>query len=220
MADNFDIIKQLIRDSNPDFDSNADQFYAVEIIHRAKDGESIAAMLRSGGNSLHLIKAYYINSIDELDKRKNEIITMSETFNARAYISVNVKSYEQITKQAMIEYANRIAINDFKKPQSVFNSCVGKFVQRSDQLWILDVDKEDAERMNMSIDDLADFYKRAVEDVKPYKQIVAIIPTRSGRHIITHPFDTQRFFNAFPIGQNSEALIKKNNPTLLYYKEK
>jgi hypothetical protein len=219
MVDNFDIIKQFIRDSNPEFDSNADQFYAVEIIHRAKDGESVAVMPRSGGNSLHLIKAYYINSIDELDKRKNEIITMCEAFNARAYISVNVKSYEQITKQAMIEYANRIAINDFKKPQSVFNSCVGKYVNRSTQLWILDVDKEDAEHMNMSIDDLTDFYKHIVEtEVKPCKQIVAMIPTRSGKHIITHPFDTQKFFNAFPIGQNSESLIKKNNPTLLYIK--
>lgn len=217
MTDNFEIVKQFIQISEPQFDTDTDKFYAVEIIHRAKDGSSVAVMPRSGSNSVHLINTYYINSIEELDKRKNEIITMCEAFNSRAYISVNTKSYEQITKQAMIEFANRIAANDFKKPQSIFHSSVGKYVNRSTAVWILDVDREDAERMNMSIDDLADFYKHIVEtEVRPYKQIVAIIPTRSGKHIIAHPFDTQKFFSAFPIGQNSESLIKKNNSTLLY----
>lgn len=40
MTDNFEIVKQFIQISEPQFDTDADKFYAVEIIHRAKDGSS------------------------------------------------------------------------------------------------------------------------------------------------------------------------------------
>lgn len=217
MTDNFNIIKEFIQSQWGDsFDKLDDLFYTIEIIHRTKDGDTIAAIPRGGGNRLHCIKVYYINKISDLDKYKLEIIKLCEDFNARAYFSINVKSYEHITKACMIEFANRISIDNYHKPQSIFESCTAKYVNKSNQLWILDVDKEDADHMNMSIDGLAEFYKNIVKECRPNKPVVTIIPTKSGKHIICHPFDTLKFFDGYPIGSNADALIKKNNNTLLY----
>ena len=210
MTDNFETIKQFIQTVEPDFDLDDDKFYTVEIISRKTDNPE-----QKGDQ--HSIRVYYINSIAGLDKYRNEIIKLCEVFNARAYISVNCKSYEAVTKANLVELANRIQHDDFKKPYSLFESCAGKYTNRSKQLWILDVDKDNADRMNMSVDDLVDFYKRIIEkECKPYKPIVYVIPTKTGKHIICHPFDTVKFFDGFPIGVSQEALIKKNNPTLLY----
>jgi hypothetical protein len=124
----------------------------------------------------------------------------------------------------MAEYADRIANDNFDKPQSVFESCVGKFVDRSDQLWIIDVDKEDCDKLGCNTDDLVSYYKHIIEDeCEPKKHIVKIIPTKTGRHIICHPFNVEKFVtivNSKLHGEQScvetESLIKKNNFTLLY----
>ena len=210
MTDNFEIIKQFIQTVEPNFDSDDDTFYTVEIISRKTDNPE-----QKGDQ--HSLKVYYINCISDLDKHRIEMLKLCSVFNARAYISVNCKSYEAVTKANLVELANHIQHNDYKKPYSLFESCSGKYTNRSKQLWILDVDKDRADRINTSVDDLVEYYSQIIEkECKPYKPIVYIIPTKTGKHIICHPFDTIKFFDGFPIGVTQEALIKKNNPTLLY----
>lgn len=138
----------------------------------------------------------------------------------RAYISVNTKSWYHVTLNTMAEYANRIAHDNFGTPQSVFESCAAKYVERAIQLWIIDVDKEDADHYSlnapMTVDDLVEHYIKIVESCEPKKKIVTVIPTKSGRHIITHPFNIVEFENKVPHSKCMEGLIKKNNNTLLY----
>ena len=55
-----------------------------------------------------------------------------------------------------------------------------------------------------------------IEDCEPKKKIVAVIPTRTGKHIIAHPFNTVEFANKACRCKAIEGLIKKNNNTLLY----
>lgn len=209
MTDNFNIIKEFIQlQWANSFDEFIDAFYMVEIIGRKKDGASIKA---------HKFKSYYVRTIGDLNKYKDEIKAVCDALQMRAYISINSKSIRHVTLNTMAEYADRIAKDNLEKPYSVFDSCAGKFVDKSSQLWIVDVDKEDADRMNMSVDELVEFYKQIIEtQCKPFKKIVTIIPTKSGKHIICHPFDTNKFFDGYPIGSTAEALIKKNNNTLLY----
>ena len=64
---------------------------------------------------------------------------------------------------------------------------------------------------------MTDLYIKTIESCKPYKNIVAVIPTKSGKHIITHPFDASEFY--LKIGELAKLdsnLIKKNDVTLLY----
>lgn len=209
MTDNFTIIKDFIQSQfGGKFNDFTDAFYAVEIIGRKKDGASV---------DTHKFKTYFIKNIEDLDKCEAEIKAVCDVLKMRAYISVNSKSWRQVTLNTMAEYADRIAHGNFDKPQSVFESCVGKFVDRSAQLWIIDVDKEDADLHGMSVDDLAEYYAKVIEkECSPRRPIVTVIPTKTGKHIVCHPFNVVEFSSKACGATCTEGLIKKNNFTLLY----
>ena len=214
MTNNFKLIKDFIQARwGGQFDSFTDAFYMVEIIGRAKDNARIVA-----GN--HKFKTYYIRTMEDIDKYENEIKLLCDTLQMRAYISINHKSMKHVTLNTLAEYANRIAQENFDKPYSLFDSCAAKYVERSEQLWIIDVDKDDADWYSVNgeytVDQLTEYYVGVVESCEPKKKIVAVIPTKSGKHIITHPFNTVEFANKACRCRDIDALIKKNHLTLLY----
>ena len=208
MTNNFRLIKDFIKSQwGGQFDLFTDVFYMVEIIGRSKDNPSIKS---------HKFKTYYIKTIGDLDKYENEIKLLCDTLHMRAYVSVNAKSVTHVVLNTVAEYANRMAQHNLYSPYSVFESCAAKYVERSEQLWIVDVDKEDADALNMSVDELTEYYGTIIEEeCAPRKPVVEVIPTKSGNHIITHPFNTTEFINKTH-RSNLECLIKKNNNTLLY----
>ena len=209
MTDNFTIIKEFIQSQwSGKFNDFTDAFYTVEIIGRKKDGTAI---------DTHKFKMYFIKNIEDLDKYEAEIKAVCDALQMRAYVSVNSKSWRQVTLNTMAEYGNRIAHSNFDNPQSVFESCACKFVDRSAQLWIVDVDKEDADFHGMSIDDLVTYYIEIIEkECSPRRPIVTVIPTKTGKHIICHPFNTVEFSSKACGATCTDGLIKKNNFTLLY----
>lgn len=182
-----------------------DIFYNVALIGRKKDNALVDGK----------VKSYTIDTVCDLDKYKQEIITICDALKVRAYISVNYKSHKQVTLDTMVEYANDIAQDYFKSSRGLYDSVVAKFVDHKKQLWIIDVDKDDS--FDKSVDELTDLYIKTIESCKPYKKIVTVIPTKSGKHIITHPFDSSDFYlkigDLVKLGSN---LIKKNDMTLLY----
>ena len=209
MTNNFELIKDFIQTQwGGQFNDFKDAFYTVEIIGRRKDGATIEA---------RKFKTYYIKDIEDLDKYENEIKTICDVLKMRAYISINSKSWRHVTLNTLSTYADRIAQDNFNNPQSVFESCSGKFVDRSAQLWIIDVDKEDAEFHSMSVDDLTAYYIEIIEkECRPKKQIITVIPTKTGKHIICHPFSIVEFSNKACGATCTDGFIKKNNNTLLY----
>lgn len=212
MTDNFKLIKEFIQSQwaeyDRQFDSLFDAFYTIEIIGRAKDNSHVQS---------HKFKSYYIKNIKDFDKYENEIKLLCDILQMRAYISVNAKSWRKVTLNTMAEYADRIAQDNFTKPHSIFESCAAKFVYRATQLWIVDVDKEDATANNMSVDDLTLHYGTIIEkECKPKEKIVTVIPTKSGRHIITHPFDIIEFMCRALHNKPINDFVKKNGLTLLY----
>lgn len=214
MTDNFKLIKEFIQSRwGGQFDSFTDAFYTVEIIGRVKDNARIIA-----GN--HKFKTYYIRTIEDLDKYENEIKLLCGTLNMRAYVSINHKSMRHVTLNTVAEYANRIAQDNFDKSYSIFDSCAAKYVERADQLWIIDVDKDDADHYSMNasmtVDDLTGNYIKIVESCEPKKKVVTVIPTKSGKHIITHPFNVIEFMGMAPHNKPIESIVKKNSPTILY----
>lgn len=212
MTNNFELIKNFIQTQwEGKFNENTDAFYTVEIIGRKKDGATIEAQK---------FKTYFIKDIEDLDKYENEIKTICDILKMRAYVSINSKSFKQVTLNTLCVYAERVAQNNFNNPYSIFDSCSAKYVERSEQLWIVDVDKEDADWYSVNgeytVDQLTEYYVGIVENCEPKKKIVAVIPTRTGRHIIAHPFNTVEFANKACRCKAIEGLIKKNSNTLLY----
>ena len=150
-----------------------------------------------------------------MDKYKQEIITICDALKVRAYISVNYKSHKKVTLNTLVKYTNNIAQDCFNNSRGIYDSAVAQFADSKKQLWIIDVDKDDS--FDKSVDELTDLYIKTIESCKPYKKIVTVIPTKSGKHIITHPFDSSDFYlkigELVKLGSN---LIKKNDMTLLY----
>ena len=208
MTDNFKLIKEFIQSQfDGKFNSFADVFYMVEIIRRHKDNTNFKD---------HKFKTYYIRTIEDLDKYEDEIKTVCNVLNMRAYISVNYKSMKHVTLNAIAEYANHVARDNFDKSYSLFDSCAAKYAERDKQLWIVDVDKKDADINNISIDDLVENYIKAIASCEPKNKIVTVIPTKSGKHIITHKFNISEFMKQVRNNKQIDEFVKKNNFTLLY----
>ena len=87
--DNFDLIEENLK-----FESN-DDFYFLQVIQRKKDGN----VTGRGNNGARLIKAYYIHSIDYLEEKKQKIIELCQSNNARAYIHLN----KEVTSRQHVE---------------------------------------------------------------------------------------------------------------------
>lgn len=70
--------------------NNKNDFYYVQLIKRKKDGHNI-----NGNNRTRLIKSYCIKSKEDLLKREDEIIKLSNLFDARAYIHMTLETLNQ-----------------------------------------------------------------------------------------------------------------------------
>ena len=210
MTNNFQVISDFLTEQFSSLNGDDclvkdDIFYNVALIGRKKDNALVDGK----------VKSYTIDTVCNLDKYKQEIITICDALKVRAYISVNYKSHRQVALNVMVEIANYSLQDYFKSSRGLYDSVVAKFVDHKKQLWIIDVDKDDS--FGKSVDELTDLYIKTIESCKPYKKIVTVIPTKSGKHIITHPFDASEFYlkigELVKLGSN---LIKKNDVTLLY----
>ena len=207
MTDNFKLFEEYIYNSTPNrgrkINDDPDKYWVVEIIKRRKDHDGTT------GNNIHF-KNYYITKISELYRYEQEIKKLCDTFGFRAYISVNYKSYEQVTKDTCVAYAERIAKNEYGKPYRLWKSCSGKYLDPSNKRWILDFDEKDLD---------FDTIENILRGCKPEgSKVLAKFPTKSGLHFITTPFDVNEFREKWDSNMQSKQFpdIKKNHLTLLY----
>lgn len=206
MVDNFERIKDYLRQKGLpekyDRQNIPDLYFTVEIVRRAKDHKEM-------GSSNYHFKNYYVTSIEGLDKIKDEVITICETFGMRAYISVNRKSFRAVTMNTIAELATLASKNDYRKPYSVYESCSGKYVERSDKTWIVDIDDD-------QIDNIG-FFKYWLNELRPdHDTIICELPTNSGIHLLTKPFNRDKFNNECQVAGINTPDIKLNHLTALY----
>ena len=195
MIDNFDIILPLLS-----FNSD-DEFYFVQIIQRKKDNPSTSGR----NNKNRSVRSYRITSTDKLIDLKEEMTMLAGFFNARVGINLNKRSFEKTAFNTLEKIAGQMKNRDFKSVKTAYDSCCGIHNSISDKLWILDLDdiKE--------IHEYSPLYTFITECEPVGKKTIAIIPSKSGFHLITKPFNLQGFKENYP-----EIEIHKNNPTSLY----
>lgn len=195
MVDNFDLIKRKIY-----FNDLSGLFFHLQVIRRGKDHPDLPSANR-------VIKTYYVESQEYLEKIKDEVIQLCKLFKARAYINIAEKSFEDLSKLVNFKLSERIYTGDFKKIYKLFNSCAGELKSKSVR-WIIDIDNLDDEIPVLQW--LDQYFEKYYDIYRIY--LYAQIPTKSGKHlIICSPFNIQEFKQAFP-----NIDIHKNNPTLLY----
>src|SRR5574344_1621678 len=93
IVDNFNVFKKIINTLNDD------EFYFVQILIRGKDGHTEPGI--NGNNKNRLIKFYTIKSAEHLEKVENEIKSICNAVNARAYIHPTKRSFKAVSKECL-----------------------------------------------------------------------------------------------------------------------
>lgn len=206
MTDNIRIMRQYMLDLGiPDKQMyRKDLYFDVSLVRRGKDHPNLPA-------ANYTFKQYYIDSIELFDRYVDEIKTCCKLFGLRAYISVNAKSKIELSKKTLVKYAEMVATEEFKKPWRLCDSVNGG-LDGKEKRWILDVDE-----MNMN-DERFKKYCEIIESCESgyNPRIVVTLPTKSGIHIITHPFNSEKYEKTCTENGLDVPEIKKNHITLLY----
>ena len=208
MTDNFERYRSFMK--LPE-EEGGDAYYVIELVRRGKDCPDLPA-------ANYHFKNYYIDTLKTYDSVQDEIRTLCRTLRLRAYVSVNRKSFQRVAINTIAEMSRRAALDDFRRPYAVFESCSGKFVDKDDKHWVVDVD-DCSVFGKLGERSKAWDYRDVMFVCKPTgEKIELVMPTRSGVHLITKPFDVQHFKELCEkgFGWNDIPEIKKNHLTLLY----
>lgn len=195
MIDVYDkILKFLVFESN-------DDFYYLQILQRKKENSNL-------GSNSRVIKNYYINSIDYLESRYDEIKQLCHMFNARAMLRLNKRSYQKVGFKTIQNVANSMSNGEFMFIKKSYDRACGNGHNDKYKKWIIDIDNEEVSPLMLSyINYHCEPYGKTVSDSKIYD----ILPTKNGYHVITMPFNTKTFKEKYP-----DVDIHKDNPINLY----
>jgi hypothetical protein len=191
MIDNIEIILPLLK-----FESK-DDFYYLQILQRKKENPGL-------GRNSRVIKNYYIKSEKHLLDRYDEIKKLCKIFNARASIRLNKRSFEKVAFKAMVNIANSMSNKEYSFIKASYDRACGLGHNDKEKKWIIDIDGEVPEYWK---NDLVNY----INNIEPKDNKVIIeIPSKSGFHLITKPFNTQKFSMDYQLD------VHRNNPTNLY----
>lgn len=199
--DNLELIKPLLED-NPDY------FYVLTVMTRNKD---LGLSAPERAQKHRVVKEYYIESIEYLERKYPEIKKLCQVFNARAYINLNRKNKKSLGLEIMSQTLEKLK-SDSDNYLNIMSKSVGNLKTDSEyRRWILDIDCKDEEIINQ--------YLSILDSVNPIgkSKYVAKIPTINGVHIISKPFDLADFAKKVERENLLRIDVQKNNPTLLYY---
>lgn len=197
MINNFNLI-------TPWFENLLDQgdFYFVQIIQRKKECDI--------SSNYNVIKDYHFFDKEYFLSKRNEIITLCKTFNARAYFWINPRNCKEVQYEILREIIESLEQNTHNLFKCVSRAIGRKRNNKYQAKWILDFDTKDWSIINKYLD--------LVKECRPEgEKIKYDLPTVNGIHIITTPFDIEQFKQKLAIAQLPNINIHKDNPTVLYY---
>lgn len=172
-----------------------DDFYHLQIIKRKKENPEI-------GSNNYVIRSYCIRSKEQLVRKEDEISKICLDHNARAYINLNVRSFEKMAFHTLKKVADQIMNKDYASVRTAFESVCGMYGTNGDKSWVVDVDLPEVDLAMIDFINACD----PVGDDK----ILAQIQTKNGWHLITKPFNMATFATKYP-----EIEVHKNNPTIM-----
>jgi len=201
-VDCLDLIKDLLV-----FESE-DDFYFLQILQRKKENPEL-------GSNSRVIKNYYIKSVQHLLDRYDEIKALCNLFNARASLRLNKRSFEKVGFKSLENFANAMQNREYKHLMKSYDKACGLLNNEKIKKWIIDIDKDEVIWLEQIIN--------AIQPCEPIgNKILKQLPTKSGIHLITTPFNVMTFrenfkqeLKAYKIGEINID-IHKDNPINLY----
>lgn len=207
MTDNFNRFREFMQLPEQE---GGDAYYVIELVRRGKDCPDLPA-------ANYHFKNYYIDTLAKYDKVQDEIRLLCRTLRLRAYASVCRKSFRRVTMNTLAEMARRAALDDFNRPDRIFSSCSGEYVDKDDRHWVVDVD----DFVGYNTQEHCETIRNFINDCQPFEdrsKIELILPTKNGMHLITRPFDVKTFNICMGVFTDMipRPEIKKNHLTLLF----
>lgn len=205
VVDNWNLIREKL-----DF-SDKDKFYFIELMQRKKDDSSFSANNR-------MVKYYFVYSLEYYNKIEDEVKKLSDCTGARVYILLNRRSYKKCMLNMLADAAKMAIDDNYLHFPNLIPSVVGKYADESDKKWIVDIDYDDWDETKYNAINKGGikFLELFIDSLEPHtveSKIKFRVPTLHGVHLITSPFNYQKFSQEYP-----NIDIHKDNPTLLYFK--
>ena len=195
---NFDKLRQFLAEETTFAADNKKSIIWIWVVMRAKDNAE---------HKERTIKSYHIQSLDDFDYKKDEIIELCKRYHCRAYICVNPKPILNVlfSLQSIVmeNIKNEVNGGSSMLLKGMLDSAVMKSGSNGNKFWIIDVDSEDAEEQT-SIFNKVDNAQSGHDH-----NIIEQVKTVHGVHFITHPFDTR-------VLESTGVEAKKEGLTLLY----
>lgn len=205
-VDNFDRVAQLLPASE-----EPDKFYFLQLIRRRKENPTLPV------NSTVLLSKCITSGTDLLE-RKDTIVSICDAMQARACIRLNRRSYRKVAFDTALKLLDHVKSGSVAASKHAFESIAGQLSDADSKLWVLDVDGAVIED-----DYVVDFLTASIARQRPDPQqdkVVALIPSKTGFHIISKPFDVKSFetFTTLLATQcrGVEVTVHKDNPTNVY----
>lgn len=181
MIDNFDLIAEQLTFSQYD-----DAYILCVTIRRNDHKDEWNYNLPQ-----YDLKYFYIYSVEDLYKYKNEVITLCEAFAARAYLSTGPKSMLNLYKKYAISFEDHAKKfnKDFNSNKILNNISLNEksYIER----WALDIDTQDVNYKNSII--------AFIDNIEGNHDWYWFeVPTKKGLHIYTKPFNSTGFRQTFP----------------------
>lgn len=202
MVDCIELIKDLLV-----FETN-DDFYFLQILQRKKENPNL-------GSNSKVIKNYYITSTEHLIEKYDEIKSLCNMFNARASLRLNKRSFEKVAFKSLENFANVMQTKEYKHIMNCYDKACGLLNNEKQKKWIVDIDRNELVWLEQIIN--------SVQESEPNgNKIIIQLPTRSGIHLITKPFNVIQFkenlkneLSKYFMGEITID-IHKDNPINLY----
>ena len=202
MIDCLELIKDLLV-----FETN-DDFYFLQILQRKKENPNL-------GSNSKVIKNYYISSTEQLIEKYDEIKSLCNMFNARASLRLNKRSFEKVAFKSLENFANVMQTKEYKHIMNCYDKACGLLNNEKQKKWIVDIDRNELVWLEQIIN--------SVQESEPNgNKIIIQLPTKSGVHLITKPFNVIQFnenlknkLSKYFLGEITID-IHKDNPINLY----
>lgn len=197
--DNFGVIRKILRFPTED------SFYFLQVLKRRKDNPDLEK------DMVHLAD-FYIYSLEDYDRLMARVINLCQSENARAYLRLNVRDSKKTAMMTLKKIVDYISSENYKAVKKAYSSCSGEYHSDPDKTWIVDIDNVSIDSFNHSEEQIR--IRQLITDLQieaGKEPMMQFIPTRSGVHIITRPFNLQKFKSEFP-----DIDTHKDNPTILF----
>ena len=201
-VDNISLIRQYL-----EFSNDKDLIYYIQILARRKDNPGMKGDNRT-------LKFYTVDSLEAYDKVAESVKRHCEFERARGYIHLTPRSKKNIAVRTLQDIANNIAMGQFDAVKNSYSSCLGRYpAPRAQRKWVVDLDFPSDEYLTSIL--------KILFEVEPVdlQRLLIRVPTKNGIHLITVPFNRQRFIQLCRESNTNIPDIHDNNPTVLYIPE-